>query len=299
MQSSKSISQVLDALLPHLIDADDDFLGGLKVRDILENITGDLHDVNALQYHLSNKYRDDKSVEADPNDGRESIYSDGADSHKAGVDICNYGPATCKVKMENGELIDAFTGDTNMSFIRFCDVTNRDPNNLEKIFTPAKFGDLEGTEVDESVDRSTRPRRMPNESNFNALVEEGGSKERAIFLTKENTDTLQPSPKARGQEVAGHVRTRLRLDAKLMGVRAQQCKVAKKCPSVTFTLAKEVERLTERMKFRRQTYEKSQHSEWLQETEVYEKLVNAVEQYRQLKARDTERSPIEGDSACF
>ncbi|VDK21423.1 unnamed protein product [Taenia asiatica] len=298
--SNKLVSQVLGALLPNLIDADDDFSWGLKVRDILWNVSGSPNDPKLLWSNLNNRC-DNKRAEVDQKNSCKSVSLKGLDFYSADVDGNDDYLATDKVEEGNGEPGGTFMGSTNVPPAKFKDVRNGCLNKPEKASMPVNFReednlctDTEESEVDENVNRSTRSRRMPNESNYNALVAKEGPKEVNMCLAEEYTDTLQQSSKADGREVAEHVRTRLRLAAKLLGVRARQCKVAKKCPPVTFAFTREMERLTERSKLRRQMHEKSQHSEWLQETEVYDKLVSAVEQYQQLRTCTTKISPIEG-----
>lgn len=302
--SGKPASQVLGALLPNWIDVDDEFSWGLKVRDILRKVTGNPNEPKFPWNSLSNKCCDNKPTEADQKDLCESVSLDGSDLCNTKVDTRGYYPPIIKVGEGSGEPSGTLMGIATMSSVKFNDVRNRSLDEPEK--SPVTTGflerddlctDTEESEVDGSVDWSARSHQMMNENNDNASVAEGGPNEVDMCLAKENTDTLQLPSEADKQEVAGHVRTRLRLAAKLMGARARQCKVAKRCPPVTSAFAREMERLTERSKLRRQTHEKSQHSEWLQETEVYDKLVSVVDQFQQLRTRVTKISPIEGELA--
>ncbi|VDM16627.1 unnamed protein product [Hydatigera taeniaeformis] len=294
----KPLSRVLDALLPSPLDADDDIFCRLKVRDILQNVTSAHSDPKSLCYKFRDVCFDNKLAESDQIDAQDSNPLDCVDSPNPDLDTGVYDPAKDEVEKK---AFNRFIDRNDMSSIKFRDITY----NCSKIpvnkSISAEFEEkyyfctnTEESEENGSADRSTNLHQKMNDSNYNASVEEGGLKEVGMCLVQENTDSLPPSSEVNLHKAGGNVRTKLRLAAKLMGMRARQCKVAKKCPPITFALAKEVERLTARSRHRRQVHEKSQHSEWLQETEVYEKLVSTLEQYQQLQAHTTKKTLLEG-----
>ncbi|KAL5106236.1 hypothetical protein TcWFU_005458 [Taenia crassiceps] len=288
---NKPVSQVLGSLIPSLTDVDDDVSWGLKFRDLLR-VIGSSNDPKLQFYNLNGECCDSESTASEQHDLSESVFLNSLDLRDRDVDTRDYDSITDEVGKGNETPRGAFMNSVTISSTKWCDMRNQRPHKHENEAMTTKFqekddlcADTGGSEMDEIADGSTKLLRMLNESNYNASVAEGSTKE---------VCTLQSSSRPGKQEMAGHVRARLRLAARLLGVRARQCKVAKKCPPVTFAFAREVERLTEQSKLRRQTHEKRQHSEWLQETEVYGKLVSAVEQYQQLRTRAIKVSSIEG-----
>ena len=103
-----------------------------------------------------------------------------------------------------------------------------------------------------------------------------------------NASCLVASSERSGKGLWNLLRNKYKVALRLMKMRRKRFNVVRNCP-VRLVRAMEIEKLTERSRLRRQAHEKTWHSEWLQEMEVYQKLLNAVEQYQRYQDEEKRR----------
>ena len=91
-----------------------------------------------------------------------------------------------------------------------------------------------------------------------------------------------------GAQLWGILRSKYKLAVMTIKMRGRHFNVVKKCP-VRFVFSMEVERLAKRSRLRRLAHESTWYSDWLQEEEIYQNLLNAVEQYRQIQNEEKQK----------